>query len=302
MAFVLGIVVAHELLLAVACHLNPVAILHGSGIAGTFFLLLHFHVESLFIDSVAVFATNEFGEVEGESVGVEEFEGIGTCQLGLSLSLQGGHAVVEHTDAAVEGAEERVFLFLDDAGDEFALGWKLGIGGAHLGHKRGHKLIDEGLFLVEEGVGKANGTAQNATDDVAGLGIRGQLSISNREADGTDVVGNDAHGHIDIVLQCLLTAIVLLACEALHLLDEGLEDVGIVVGMLALQGAYESLEAHAGVDDVHGELLERAVGLAVELHEDKVPDLDDLGVVLIYQFASRHLGFLFGCTAVDMNL
>ena len=72
--------------------------------------------------------------------------------------------------------------------------------------------------------------------------------------------------------------------------------------MLALQGAYESLEAHAGVDDVHGELLERSVCLAVELHEDEVPDFNDLWVVFIYQFSSWYLGFLLWGTAVDMNL
>lgn len=69
------------------------------------------------------------------------------------------------------------------------------------------------------------------------------------------MVGDDAHGYIDIVLQRVFTTVILLAREALHLLDERLEDVGVVVGVLALQGADEALEAHTCIDDVHGELL-----------------------------------------------
>ena len=56
--------------------------------------------------------------------------------------------------------------------------------------------------------------------------------------------------------------------------------------MLALHHADEALESHAGVDDVHGELLQGAVGLAVVLHEHQVPYFDDLRVVLVHQFAA----------------
>ena len=43
----------------------------------------------------------------------------------------------------------------------------------------------------------------------------------------------------------------------------------------------ESLEAHSAVDVLLGERLEAAVGLAVELHEHEVPDLQNVGVVLV---------------------
>lgn len=152
------IVVAHELLLT-SLQFYPVAIFNGGCIAGAFFLLLHLYVEAVLINGEAIFAADEFRQVEGESVSVEELEGIGTGQFCLSLSLQGRHAVVEHADTAVEGAEERIFLFLDDAGDEFALCRQLGIGIAHLGNQRGHEFIDECFFLIEERVGIAYGTA-----------------------------------------------------------------------------------------------------------------------------------------------
>jgi hypothetical protein len=56
--------------------------------------------------------------------------------------------------------------------------------------------------------------------------------------------------------------------------------------VFALHHAHEALEAHAGVDDVHGQFLERTVGLAVELHEHEVPYFDDLWVVFVDQVAS----------------
>ena len=72
--------------------------------------------------------------------------------------------------------------------------------------------------------------------------------------------------------------------------------------MLALQHANETLEAHARVDDVHLEFLQRAVGLTVVLHEHEVPNLDHLRIVLIDEFATRLavLLFLFR-TAVDVD-
>ena len=94
------------------------------------------------------------------------------------------------------------------------------------------------------------------------------------------------------------------ARDLLLSLDDGLEDVGVVVRVLALQHAHQALEAHAGVDDVHGELLQRAVGLAVELHEHEVPYLDDLRVVLVDEVtAADATGLaLLGRTAIDVNL
>ena len=70
-----------------------------------------------------------------------------------------------------------------------------------------------------------------------------------------------------------------------------------------MQHTHESLKAHSRVDDVHGEFLERAVGLAVVLHEDEVPDFDDLRVVLVHQFASGPSVFLLlGRARIHVNL
>ena len=87
-------------------------------------------------------------------------------------------------------------------------------------------------------------------------------------------------------------------------LDDGLEDIGVVVRVLALQHTHEALEAHTGIDHVHRELLERTICLTVELHEHEVPDLDYLWIILIHQVAATDTrGFaLLGGTAVHVDL
>ena len=73
--------------------------------------------------------------------------------------------------------------------------------------------------------------------------------------------------------------------------------------MLALQHAHQALEAHARVDDVHRQLLQRAISLTVVLHEHEVPDLDDLRVVLVHQLTTGFaILLLLGGTRVYMNL
>ena len=124
------------------------------------------------------------------------------------------------------------------------------------------------------------------------------------------MVGHYADGDVDLLLSVGALAVgsfgegvaVFLAREVLDLGDDGREDVGVVVGTLALHEAHQALEAHARIDDVHLQRLQAAVGLAVILHEHDVPNLDNLRMVLVDQFLARHLGLLFLRAEVDVDL
>ena len=70
------------------------------------------------------------------------------------------------------------------------------------------------------------------------------------------------------------TRAVLHAGEFRGHLDERGEQIGVVVVELALDHRGDALEAHAGVDAGRGQGSERARRVAVELHEDEVPDLE----------------------------
>ena len=91
-------------------------------------------------------------------------------------------------------------------------------------NEHGDKFVKECLFLVEEGVGITYGTTQDATYYVACLSISWQLTVSDREGNGTDVVGNDAHSNVGVFLLA-----VLLLAETLYLVNHRLENVGVVV-------------------------------------------------------------------------
>ena len=64
-------------------------------------------------------------------------------------------------------------------------------------------------------------------------------------------------------------------------LDQLHEQVDVVVRVHALHDGGHALEAHAGVHRWLGERGHRAVGRALELHEDEIPDLDVAVAVLV---------------------
>ena len=64
-------------------------------------------------------------------------------------------------------------------------------------------------------------------------------------------------------------------------LDQGPEQVDVVVVVLVLQDGREALQAHAGVDRGLGQRDALFLGHLLELHEDQVPDLDEPVAVLV---------------------
>ena len=86
MAVVFVVIITHELLFA-GLQFRPVAVLHGGGVARTVFLLLHLHLELCFVDCQAVLPADELGQVEGESVSVEQTEGSGAVKHLLAFAL-----------------------------------------------------------------------------------------------------------------------------------------------------------------------------------------------------------------------
>ncbi|MNS83762.1 hypothetical protein D3C72_1175640 [compost metagenome] len=63
--------------------------------------------------------------------------------------------------------------------------------------------------------------------------------------------------------------------------DQGLEQIDVIVGVDALQHGGDTLQTHAGVDRLLGQFANDLVVLLLELHEDVVPDLDEAVAVLV---------------------
>ncbi len=69
-------------------------------------------------------------------------------------------------------------------------------------------------------------------------------------------------------------------------LEQVLEQVDLVVRVHVLQHGADALQAHAGVHARRGERVHHAIGGAVELHEDVVPDLD-VAIAVFFRGAGR---------------
>jgi hypothetical protein len=124
--------------------------------------------------------------------------------------------------------------------------------------------VEEGLGLAEL-VTVAQRAPDNPPQHVAAPLVAGDDAVGNQEAAGADVIGNDLQRIARQVLRARF------ACRGG---DEVLEEIDFVVRVHVLQYRREALEPHARVDAGLGQRRQRARLVAVELHEDEVPDLD----------------------------
>ena len=270
-----GRLLGHEahVLAAAAHHLGLV------GGRAELLLLLHLGIERVAVQGKAELLGHELGEVDGEAHGgVQEV----CVDAGEDLVVAAlGRHVLEADEALVEGLGEGLLLVLDDGGNVRLVLAQLGEGVAHELDELGNERGEEAQVGAEVLAAVADGAAEDAAEDVPAAVVGGGGAVGDGEAEGADVVGHDAVGHVDVavVLGADLSGVRPGAGDAADLVEEGDEDVGVVVGVDALQDGREALEAHAGVDVLGREGPEAAVGLAVELDEDVVPDLDDVGQV-----------------------
>ncbi len=174
---------------------------------------------------------------------------------------------------------------------------------AHVGCQNVHEFVEERLGEAERAA-VFHGAAEDAAEDVVAVAVAGLDAVGDGEAERADVVGDDAEGDVDFLLLghghhvALLIrfgqrAGVVFAAQFFDFIEDGLEDVGVVVGdfgvlevgeiLRAVDDGDDALEAHAGVHVLRGQRDERAVGVGVVLNEDVVPDFDDLIRATVHQ-------------------
>ena len=94
-----------------------------------------------------------------------------------------------------------------------------------------------------------------------------------------------------------VAAQILRAGFARRRLDEVLKEIDVVVRVHALHHGGNTLEPHAGIDRRFRQRMQLAVLVAVVLHEDEVPDLDEAVTVGI--FRARRSAFDLGTVVVE---
>ena len=248
--------------------------------------------------------------------------------FGLRLTSTGLRSdfAFKQLHSTIQSPVKRLFLELQHSFDLLFLHAQLREDIRHLRSEDIDELVEEGLFELERAA-ILHGAAENAAEGVVAVAIAGLDAVGDGEAEGAQMIRDDAEGDVDLFLfgdgdnvallvrlrQC---ALVVLAAELRQLVKDGLEDVGVVVADLrgfevgevlrALDDAGEALEAHAGIDMLRGQRGEGAVGVGVVLDEDVVPDLDAAGVAAIDElcaFALAVFAQLDGAGGeVDVNL
>ena len=268
--------------------------------AGAVALLFHQLLETGAVDGQAAFAGHELGEVEREALLVIEAEGDGARDGAAGLELAG--FVFEEGDTLVERAVEGLFLDADDVGDHRTAGADLREDVAHRVGEHADELVEEAVLQAERAA-VADRAAQDAAEDVVTVGVAGLDAVCDGERKRADVVGDDAEGHVVLLLLRVADrtgggqgGAVFLAREFFEAAEEGGEDVALVVGdhagevlevLRALHDAGDAFEAHARVDVAGRERAEGAVRVGVELDEDQVPDLHAAGVAAVDERALR---------------
>ena len=104
--------------------------------------------------------------------------------------------------------------------------------------------------------------------------VRRQDPVRQQECRRARVIRDHAHGGRRTARVDGLGRRIGLARDARRLVDEGPQQIGIVVGGDVLHRGRHAFEAGAGVDRWSGQRVERPIRfLALELHEDQVPQL-----------------------------
>ncbi len=207
-------------------------------------------------------------------------------------SFDGRQGALQDFHAVGNRLEEALFFGLEHLGDALFVGAQLGVGLAHFNHQRGHQLVEErgaGAQLVAV----ADGAAGDAAQHVAAAFVAGDDAVGDGERAGADVVGDD--------LQRGAVGVEAFATRSSDSRTGGrqqvLEQVDLVVAVLALQHRGDALQAHAGVHRRLGQRVHHAVFGAVELHEDVVPDLDV--AVAVFVRAARGAAGDLGAVVVE---
>ncbi len=184
-------------------------------------------------------------------------------------------------DASIQGAAEGELLVSNQIDHPLRAGPKLGKGLAETFDHRRNQVAEEGFAHAEGLVTVTRGPSQDAAEDVRPTLVSRGGAVGDGHGEAADVVGDHPVGDVRVTGQRAAVG------RGPGAGGDGREDrrpeVGVVVAPPVLKHRDQALEAHAGVDVAGGQELQGPAGLAVELDEDVIPDLEDVGVAGVDQ-------------------
>ena len=244
------------------------ALAAGAG-AGADALLLHQRLEALLVDAEAALGGELEREVEREAERVVELERlVGADALGAGVARLRDH-LVEHLQARLERAVERLLLGAQPHVDRVGLLEQLGVVLAHrLAHDLGVARQEAGLDADPAALDDR--APHQAAQHVAAVLVGRDDAVGDQERHPARVVGEHAQRTID-----LGAGPGALAAQLLPEADQRHELVGVEDARDALQDRGEAVEAEPGVDVLRRQRRQHVDRVLLELHEDEVPVLQE---------------------------
>ena len=237
-----------------------------SGLSGADALLVHQAGELLLVDGDVLLGEDLAGQVDRETKGVIETEGVLAGELS-ALAAEGSDHLLQLLHALVDGLLEALLLGLDDLDDVVLILAQLRISAlVFIDDGAGHLIQESALDAEQPAV--AGSAAQQPSQDIAAALVGGQDAVADHEGGGADVVGNDAQRDVG-----LFVLFVLDARDAADVLHDVLHRVHLKEVADVLHDAGQALQTHAGVDVRLWHAGVVAVAVRIKLGEDQVPDL-----------------------------
>ena len=275
-------------------------VIHGKGghayRARPFPLLAHRCVEALAIDADPRISRDLDGQVDREAKGVMQPERVRAGDA--STAADALDQLCQPFAARLERPRKLALLGLDTGQDRVPTLLKVGVRVAHDVDDHPARLGQERAVYVHQPAVPHRATHDPA-QDIARAFVGGVDFLPDQEGHRPRVIGDH------LVAEALaLDRLGIVADEGREALDDRHEQIGPVVRIDALQDRRRSLEAHPRVDALEGQRRQRAVGGAVVLHEDQVPEFEpartrlrvirdafgslaELGAPVVVQLAAR---------------
>ncbi len=123
----------------------------------------------------------------------------------------------------------------------------------------------EERLLLSQLVAVADRAPDDTPQHVAAAVARRDDAVDQQERARADVIGDDPQARREVILRPRL---------AHRGADQLLKQVDLVIAVNVLQHRGEAFEPHPGIDARRGQRRKRAIRVAIELHENEIPDLD----------------------------
>ena len=249
-------------------------------------------VELVLVDGHAALFEDLTGELDRESEGVGELEGV-FCRELFAFGVR--DHLFELLGTGVECLVEGGLLTGDDAHDVVVLFDEVRVRGRvlvddHLGDVGQERVVDA------DGAALPHGTAHQTAEDIAGTAVGGLDAVADHEGHAAGVVGDDAQRDVG-----LLVLVVVDTGEVRNGLHDVLDRVDLKEVVDALHDAGQTFEAHTGIDVLVLERRVIVVAVVVELGEDEVPDFHVAVAVAADLAGGLAAAVLFSAVIVDLG-